>query len=356
MTGLSFRGVSHSYDGTPALRGFDLEVGEGEIVCLVGPSGCGKTTALRLAAGLERLQRGEVAVAGRTVAGAGRHLPPEARGVGFVFQEFALFPHMTVADNIAFGLRRESPRRRRDIVAGMLRTVGLERSGGKYPHMLSGGEQQRVALARALAPRPAILLLDEPFSGLDVRLREAVRDHALDVLRELSASVLLVTHDAEEAMYAGDRIAVLQQGALVQTGEPACVYGRPASPFVARFLGDLNWVHGVVRGTSVDSPIGPVDAAGCGEGERVDVLIRPEGLRLCTRDGAAGRPALVLDSRLLGYGNLVRLRLDDGSELRARVAERTVPPPGSRVAIRAESDAVFVFSCDPRGSRPPSPG
>ena len=345
MAGLSFHGVSHAYDDTQALSSVDLEVAEGEIVCLVGPSGCGKTTALRLAAGLERLQQGEVRIGGRLVAGGGTSLAPEARGVGLVFQDFALFPHMTVADNIAFGLRGASAAERRRAVGDLLAMIGLEGHGAKYPHMLSGGEQQRVALARALAPRPQIVLLDEPFSGLDVRLREDVRDQTLAILREVGATALVVTHDAEEAMYMGDRIAVLQKGRLVQAGAPGEVYRHPASAFVARFLGEVNWLHGIMRSDCAESPIGRVPVAGILEGERVDVLIRPEGLHLCREEGTQGQPAVVLGSRLLGHSSLVRLRLADGSELRARIAGVTAPETGSDVMIRAEREAVFIFPC-----------
>ena len=345
MTGLSYSHVSHRYGDVRALSDLSLDVQDGEIVCLVGPSGCGKTTALRLAAGLEKLQSGEIVIGDRVVAGPDVEMPPEKRCVGLVFQDFALFPHMTVADNVAFGLRGHDDAARRRVVDELLEKVGMGGYQTKYPHMLSGGEQQRVALARALAPQPGVILLDEPFSGLDVRLREEVREQTLRLLRDAGATALVVTHDAEEAMYMGDRIAVLQRGHLVQIGLPGDVYRRPQSAFVAKFLGDVNWLHGTVKNQVAESSIGPVAASGIGDGERVDVLIRPEGLHLCREPGAVGREAHVVSNHLLGHSSLVVLKLEEGDEVRARISGDTPPSPGDNVRIRIEDDAVFVFPC-----------
>ncbi len=340
MPGLSFAGVSHSWAGEQALANVDLDIADGEILCLVGPSGCGKTTALHLAAGLERLQQGEIRIGDDVVAGSGVHRPPEERSVGLVFQEFALFPHLSVAGNIAFGLsKREAGR----AVGGLLAMVGLEGCERKFPHMLSGGEQQRVALARALAPRPRILLLDEPFSGLDVRLRESVRDQTLSILREVGTTALIVTHDAEEAMYLGDRIAVLQEGSLLQIGTPVEVYRQPATAFVARFLGDVNWLHGTAEPGRVVSPVGDVIVGGFRPGERVDVLIRPEGLHLTGTGSGPG--ARVVERRHVGHSTLVTLRLENGETVRARIPGQTAPEPGRDVRIRFEDDAVLVYPC-----------
>lgn len=358
MTALSFHGVGHAYDGAyngrPALQAIDLELAGGEIQCLVGPSGCGKTTALRLAAGLEVLAQGAIRIGGRLVAGRGVHLPPEARGVGMMFQDFALFPHMTAAANVGFGLRRLDRRARRRRAEELLERVGLAGCGARYPHGLSGGERQRVALARALAPEPRVMLLDEPFSGLDVRLREEVRERTLAVLREAGIAALVVTHDAEEAMYMGCRIAVLQGGRLVQSGRPEEVYRRPASAFVARFLGETNRLEGVVRQGLARSPLGCAAADGLGEGEEVDLLIRPEGLRLVVggeRRGQ-GRWARVLACHPLGHSNLVTLGLDDGQRLRARISGQEPPPPGAEVAVTIAEGAALVFPR--RGRAPPA--
>ncbi len=341
MPGLSFRGVSHSWAGEEALRNVDLEIADGEVMCLVGPSGCGKTTALHLAAGIEPLATGEIRIGDEVVAGNGIHRPPEVRGVGLVFQEFALFPHLSVADNIAFGLRGR--RQAKATVEDLLDMVGLGGYAEKYPHMLSGGEQQRVALARALAPKPRILLLDEPFSGLDVRLRESVRDQTLEILRDIGTTTLIVTHDAEEALYLGDRIAVLQGGRLLQSGTPGAVYQRPATAFVARFLGDVNWLHGTAAPGRIHSPVGDVLADGFITGQRVDVLIRPEGLHLTPEGDGPG--ARVIERRLVGHSTLVSLRLGNGETLRARILGQTAPEPGTDVRIRFDDDSVLVFPC-----------
>ncbi len=341
MPGLSFHGVSHSWAGEEALKNVDLEIADGEVMCLVGPSGCGKTTALHLAAGLEPLATGEISIGDEVVAGNGVHRPPEVRGVGLVFQEFALFPHLSVADNIAFGLRGR--RQAKAAVGDLLDMIGLVGYAEKYPHMLSGGEQQRVALARALAPKPRILLLDEPFSGLDVRLRESVRDQTLAILRDIGTTTLIVTHDAEEALYLGDRLAVLQGGRLLQTGTPDAIYQRPATAFVARFLGDVNWLHGTAAPGLIRSPVGDVLADGFVTGQRVDVLIRPEGLHLTPEGDGPG--ARVIERRLVGHSTLVSLRLRNGELLRARILGQAAPKPGTDVRIRFDDDSVLVFPC-----------
>ncbi len=351
MDALVFEGVSHDYDGVPAVREVDLRLAQGEILCLLGPSGCGKTTVLRLAAGLEPLQAGRIVLNEHEVARPGRSLPPEARGVGLVFQDYALFPHLTVAGNVAFGLRALPQAKRRAIVAEMLERVGLADQAHRYPHLLSGGEQQRVALARALAPKPALLLLDEPFSGLDIRLRQEVRNQTLRVLADAGISTLLVTHDPEEAMYMADRIAVMRAGRIVQTGRPAEVYRAPASAFVAAFLGEVNWLHGTVRAGRVESPLGTLGADGIGDGTRVDVLIRPEALRIDGEAGAQGAAdgavaAEVTAVRVLGYSSLLDLRLDgDGPAMRARLPGIAAPRPGSRVVLRLDHSQTFIFPC-----------
>jgi iron(III) transport system ATP-binding protein len=362
--GLAFDDVTHRYKRRVAVREFSLEVDGGELVCLVGPSGCGKTTVLRLAAGLESLQQGRISIAGQPIAEPGRDMPPEQRSVGLVFQDIALFPHLTVEGNVAFGLNRLSAAERRERVSAMLRQVHMDEYATAWPHQLSGGQQQRVALARALAPAPRAMLLDEPFSGLDTRLRAAVRDEALHVLKASGTTVLAVTHDPEEAMFMADRIAVMNDGRLEQVGTPSEIYTCPASEFVAEFFSEVNRIDGEVRGGQAATPFGPVPAPGMNEGARVHVLIRPEGLRLA---GAAVPPhagpaqgavsARVLASRLLGRTSWVHVRLDtathrhtagpvgteEHSHWHVRVPGRYLPPEGSEVRIGLDLQQAFVF-------------
>ncbi|MDX1541824.1 MAG: ABC transporter ATP-binding protein, partial [Geminicoccaceae bacterium] len=284
--GLVVEAVSHAFGGRQVVREVGLRLPAGEVHCLVGPSGCGKTTMLRLIAGLEPLQGGQIRIAGELVAEPDHDLAPEQRRVGLMFQDFALFPHLRVVDNVGFGLQGMAAGERRRRSLELLAQVDMSGHAASYPHMLSGGEQQRVALARALAPRPRLMLLDEPFSSLDAHLREQVRDDTIALLRASGTPVLMVTHEAEEAVRVGDRIHVMHDGRILQSGTPAELYARPANPFVAGFFGPLNRFKGWVLAGEVSTPLGPVGAPGLADGTPVDVLIRPEALRL-RRNGAA---------------------------------------------------------------------
>ena len=341
---LVFRGIRHAYGPLEVLRGVDLSVAPGEIVCLLGASGCGKTTLLRLAAGLEPVQAGSIELGGPLIAEPGREVPPERRGVGFVFQDYALFPHLTVAENIAFGLRFVTKAERGARVADALARVGLEAYGDAFPHMLSGGQQQRVALARALAPRPAVLLLDEAFASLDARLREQVRDDTLHVLQTSGIATLLVTHDSEEAMFMGDRIALMRDGRILQLGPPETLYFRPADRYVATFLGEVNRLPGRVRGGRAETVLGALPAGPLPEGAPADVLVRPEGLRLGSGEA---REAEVQACRLLGATTLVHLSLPDGAggqlHLHARLPPGRRLSRGERVTVAIDPERAFVF-------------
>jgi iron(III) transport system ATP-binding protein len=359
---LALANVSHAFGARKAVDDVTLTVAAGELVCLVGPSGCGKTTLLRVAAGLEDLQVGRIVIDGCAIAEPGYVVPPEARGVGFVFQDYALFPHLTVAKNVAFGLHRKEASERNRRVEEVLVQVGMGDYAQAYPHQLSGGQQQRVALARALAPRPRVMLLDEPFSGLDTRLREQIRDDALHVLKSSGTATLMVTHDPEEAMFMADRLAIMRAGRVEQEGSPVEVYAHPATAFVASFFGQVNELHGTVLSGAVETPFGALAAPGFADGTRVDVLIRPEALRLTAavegRDHAIA--AKVMAARLLGRSSWIHLSLvepwragvpaeapHEGQagffHFHARVPGRFLPREGEILAVGLEPSQAFVF-------------
>ena len=338
---LSFENVTHRYGKILAVSGVNLELAPGEIVCILGPSGCGKTTLLRIAAGVERQTEGVVLLNGEAVSGPDGHVPPEKRGVGLMFQDFALFPHLTILENVLFGLKRLDRTLALQEARLALRRVGLTEYERAYPHVLSGGEQQRVALARAIAPRPAVLLMDEPFSGLDQRLRDSVRDETLAVLKETRASSMLVTHDPEEAMRMADRIVLMRNGRVVQVGTPYELYQSPVDAEAARFFSDFNELRGVVSRGCVETPFGPVDAPGIEDGVEVDVLVRPMGIRRVREDTIKG---MILSSRFLGDHSLVKLAIGDGEQtFHARWSDMTLPESGSMVPIAADPAHVFVF-------------
>jgi iron(III) transport system ATP-binding protein len=354
VNALELEGLAHAYGRVTAVEDFSLSVMPGEVVCLLGPSGCGKTTVLRLAAGLERLQKGCVKIDDRVVAAPDLHVPPEDRGVGLVFQDYALFPHLTVAENVAFGLVGWKGAGRDSRIADVLRRAGIGDLSDRYPHALSGGQQQRVALARALAPQPPLILLDEPFSGLDSRLRDQVRDQTLHILKHSGQATLLVTHDAEEAMFMADRIAVMQSGRNIQTGPPDALYCRPTNAFVAEFFSDVNRLAGTVQSGEVQTPFGALSADGLAEGEAAEVLIRPEALKLApSRDGDGDTEegtARVLASRMLGRTSLVHLctcrQTGEELHLHARVPGRFLPPEDAVLRVTLDPSQAFVFPAD----------
>jgi iron(III) transport system ATP-binding protein len=341
--------VSHRYGERLAVDDLSLSIAPGEIVCLVGPSGCGKSTLLRIAAGLEQLQQGLVSLGGQVVADADRQMPPERRSVGLVFQDYALFPHLTVLENVRFGLHRVSSAEGRRRAEEALAQVGMATYASAYPHQLSGGQQQRVALARAMAPRPQVLLLDEPFSGLDSQLRGEVRDETLHLLKHNGIATMLVTHDPEEAMFLGDRIALMQAGRLVQVGRPDQLYLDPVDAFAAGFFGEANRLPGRVHQGCVETPLGCIRRDGMVEGDEVQVLIRPELLLVSEQPPAIGTAteARVLAARLLGRTSLIHMTVDDPVagpvHLHSRVAGCYLPPENSRVWIGLDTGRAFVF-------------
>ncbi len=338
---LELSGVGKQFGAVVALDAVSLAVQRGELLAVVGPSGCGKSTMLRAVAGLLAIDAGTICAGGREVAGPRTFVPPERRDVGVVFQDLALFPHLDVADNVAFGLRRRAGGGRRKRVAEVLELVGLAGLGQRFAHELSGGEQQRVALARALAPDPAVVLLDEPFSHLDRNLRTLVREHTVDVLHAAGATGVFVTHDQEEALAAGDRVAVLRQGRIEQVAVPEEVFHSPASRFVATFLGEADFLPGEHYGKHAHTLFGalPVTAFGSGPCE---VMVRPHEVSIEPDDASS---TVVTRTEFRGALVLHHVRLADGSTLRG-VRPHTAPlAVGTHVIVHPLVDhplAVFA--------------
>jgi iron(III) transport system ATP-binding protein len=329
------RDVEKRFGDTHAVAGVTLEVADGEIVAVLGPSGCGKTTLLRLIAGFEAPDAGEIEVGGEVMAGRGTLVAPEKRRIGMVFQDYALFPHLDVAANVGFGLTRRSPDERRDLVARTLSLVGLEPKAKRYPHELSGGERQRVALARALAPQPAVVLLDEPFSSLDATLRADLRRDVETILREAQATALLVTHDQEEALSLADRVAVMRDGRIQQDGTPEEVYGRPTDHWVTGFLGDAEVLPGTAAGGAVECELGRFPIPAEIEGE-VDVVIRPESVALGQGRAVRGErtyDGVVVAREYYGHDQLVVVKLESGRRVRSRSIGFPIWHPGDHVRV-----------------------
>lgn len=328
------KGLSKQFQAEFALRELDLSVAPGEILALVGPSGCGKTTALRLIAGFERPDAGEVWLGEKRVADVRTFTPPEKRGVGMVFQDYALFPHLTVLENVAFGLHGRPRSRRAAEARSMLNLVGLGELGERMPHELSGGQRQRVSLARALAPRPILVLLDEPFSNLDADLRAVMREEVRVILKGIQASAIFVTHDQEEALYMGDRLAVLNRGRLEQVGTPEEVFNQPLTRFVAEFMGATDFLPGTVQAAGIETEIGLIpQPVTLPPGTTVEVALRADDIRF---EPQAGASALVLARHFKGAQNQYRLRLPSGRLLHARESHNTLIRPGTPVRIWAD--------------------
>jgi iron(III) transport system ATP-binding protein len=309
----------------------DLEVRAGELLAVLGPSGCGKTTLLRLIAGFERPDSGSVTVAGEEVAGPDRWVPPEKRRIGMVFQDYALFPHLSVERNVGFGCSGEKGAVRRT-----LELVGLQHKAERFPHELSGGERQRVALARALAPNPAVVLLDEPFSNLDATLRAGLRREVELILRDAEATALLVTHDQEEALSLADRVAVMRDGRIAQVGSPEEVYARPAGRWEAQFVGEVNVLTGVARGDGVETELGVFDLPEPASGT-LHVAVRPEQLLL--RADEPGN-AEVVEREFRGHDVLYRLRHESGRNVLVQLPSLELHAVGARVFVGPAPSAV----------------
>ncbi|MEU7002068.1 ABC transporter ATP-binding protein [Nonomuraea sp. NPDC046570] len=332
MTGLTVSEITKAFDGPPVLRGASLTVAEGDLTAVLGPSGCGKTTLLRVVAGFEHADSGSVRLGEWEVTG----LPPEKRRVGIVPQEAALFPHLSVARNVGFGLARGGAER----VAECLELVGLGGYGPRMPYELSGGQQQRVALARALAPRPRVVLLDEPFNALDRSLRGTVRDDVRAALKRAGATAVLVTHDQEEALSMADRVAVMRDGLIVQEGTPASVYEDPLDLGVATFVGEAVVLEAVSVQGMVSCALGRLAQRANGVAGRGTVALRPEQLVL----SASGSPGVVERVEFFGHDAAVTVALDDGVVVRARTRAGAPHRQGDRVGVSVEGAVLFYPS------------
>lgn len=344
---LELRDIARSFGTRKAVDGLTFRLPQGSIGCLLGPSGCGKTTALRCIAGFEPVDRGEIHAHGRVLARSGFAEPPETRRIGMVFQDYALFPHLTAVENVAFGLHRLSPTARQRRAEDMLATVGLTDHHSAYPHQLSGGQQQRVALARALAPEPELVLLDEPFSSLDVELRERLSAEVRAVLKSLHATALLVTHDQQEAFAVADLVGVMRNGRLEQWDPPYELYHRPATRFVADFIGQGVFLSGEIIGAgAVQTELGVMRMNGGStwtSGNRVDLLLRPDDV---IHDDASELQAEVCQRAFRGAEFLYTLKLPSGARLLSLVPSHHNHAVGEHIGIRIEPDHVVAFSKD----------
>jgi len=354
---LEIRNLRRSYAGREVVDDVSLKIMPGQVTCLLGPSGCGKSTTLRMIAGVEMQDSGTIHVDGKLICDTVFRVPPERREIGLMFQDFALFPHLSVADNVGFGLKSASRAERRARIEELLERVDLLRFIDGYPHQLSGGEQQRVALARALAPRPKIMLMDEPFSGLDNRLRDGIRDETLSILKEQDTAVLLVTHEPDEAMRMADEIALMRDGKIVQQGAPYNVYTRPIDQASVSFFSDANVLRAEVSGALARTPFGRFLAPGVPDGTKVDIVFRPQHVRIdfdrngqgpapTPSDGTAAR-AVVSRARFMGNESLIEFDMDhDGSALRVTVPNVFLPQPGTVLWLTIRRDRCFVFTAE----------
>ncbi len=350
---LEIKNLTRRFGGRTVVDDVSLKLMPGQVTCLLGPSGCGKSTTLRIIAGVERQDAGTVLVEGQVISDARLDTAPEHRSIGLIFQDFALFPHLCVAQNVEFGLT-DSKQAKRARVSELLERVNLLHLSDAFPHQLSGGEQQRIALVRALAPRPRIMLMDEPFSGLDERLKDGIRDATLEILKDEGTAVLLVTHEPAEAMRMADEIALMRAGKIVQQGAPYNIFNAPQDKDTAAFFTDINIIRGEVKGALVDTAFGDFLAPGHPDGTRIEIVIRPQHLRIdFDRSGSGphptpqdGTPArgVVLRSRFTGRESLVEFKMDyDGSVLKATVPSIFLPKPGRPLWLMIRRERCFVF-------------
>lgn len=342
---LTIRDLYLSFGGKPVLNGFSAVVEAGEIACLLGRSGCGKTTVLRSIAGFETPASGSISIKGQTVSAPGCHLPPHRRRIGMVFQDYALFPHLNVADNIAFGLHGFSAAQRKQRVGDLLNLIGLSECGGRYPHQLSGGQQQRVALARALAPKPDLILLDEPFSNLDAQMRTRLAKEVRQLLKQEQVCAVMVTHDRNEAFALADKIGVMISGSLKQWDTPEAVYNRPADEQTALLTGSGSILNGRIEDSLIQTAAGSLPHSGLSDASAVRVLLRPQHVR---PDPTLPLLATIAECVFHGDAYVYTLQLDNGETLTAATAAN-VPPlsAGSRTGLDWDRQQAVVWPAQP---------
>ena len=346
---IRFENINYSYWNKQVLHNVSLAVEPGEILCLLGPSGSGKTTMLRIAAGLAIPDSGVVSIDGRVVDDGKTHILPEKRSVGLVFQDFSLFPHLTVLQNVLFGLTALPSAEAKEYAMRILERVGMQAFADIYPHEISGGEQQRVALARALAPRPGILLMDEPFSGLDSRLRDTIRDETVDLLRDTRSTTIIVTHDPEEALKVGDHIALMRQGRLVQYGTGLELYHQPKSLFSAQFFSEMNVFQATVRQGMLETPLGSIAAGNLAEGQAGHVCVRISDLEISPVNGAAvtGIPAQIRSRKFMGLAEMLELGIVGRPDpVRVRIKAGSLPQAAQHVQITVNPSKLMVFEVE----------
>ena len=344
---LDVKQLSHFFGEKEALTNLNFSIDNNSIVSVLGPSGCGKTTLIRLIAGLEQIQKGEIFLEKSLVANKNLNVPPEKRPISYVFQDFALFPHMTVLENVSFAAGSKS--NKKQLIDQVIHLAKVENFLEKYPHSLSGGEQQRVALARSIAVQPKLLLLDEPFSDLDINLKREIIDDTLHLINSLESSAIVVTHNAEEAMFLSDAILVMEKGKLIQIGTPHDIYFKPSNLYVASLFGETNIFQSKVEDNTCLTPLGRIKTFNLSNNQDVDVVVRPEAIKLNLEKSPLLNPnsGVVVDSKFLGNSAIIHMTVNDEKNnkhhIHSRVMGNFLPPAASSVSVTLDEDHVFIF-------------
>ena len=344
---LDVRDLHHSFGEVNAINKLSFSIEHNSIVSILGPSGCGKTTLIRLIAGLEEIQKGQISFEGKVVANEKFNTPPEQRSISYVFQDFALFPHMNVKENISFAA--SSKVNKKQLIDQVIQLAKVENFLDKYPHALSGGEQQRVALARSIAVQPRLLLLDEPFSDLDTNLKKEIIDDTLHIINSLDSSAIVVTHNAEEAMFLSNVIVVMEKGRIVQIGKPREIYFNPSNVYVASLFGEVNIFQTKVLNNKCDTPLGLLDTKDFKDNQQVNVVVRPEAIKLNVEKSPLTSPnsGVVVDSKFLGNSAMIHMTVNDSNNKKHHVHSKLIgeflPAPASSVSFSLDLNHVFIF-------------